>query len=184
MVVKGLGEYGLLVNSMNVPSAPCPPAGVIDCEPDVQWTPKAVPANTHPWTWCSCPERRWLVLYLRSDLIEMLRSMAQRGEQPSALLRTLVAQLGPETADRPLLVRYFSTAFCFTEGQGYKIFGWFPDGTGALRDADLDSLLSKRIQGSRAEWDKPGPDSENKLPTVSVVTKEGEAQLGHGRSRS
>jgi hypothetical protein len=70
------------------------------------------------------------------------------------MLRALVAQLGPEVADRPLLVRYFSEAFCFTEGQGYKIFGWFPDGTGALSDSGIDGLLLKRIQETRAEWDQ------------------------------
>ena len=94
------------------------------------------------------------MISLRSDLLEMLRSLARRGEQPSVMLRAMVAQLGPETADRPLLVRYFSTAFCFSEGQGYKIFGWFPDGTGALTDASLDDLLFKRVQETRTEWDK------------------------------
>jgi hypothetical protein len=102
---------------------------------------------------------------LRGDLIEMLRTMARRQEQPSAMLRAIVAQLGPETADRPLLVRYFSTAFCFTEGQGYKIFGWFPDGTGALTDAGIDSLLFKRIQETRRDWDKPDSDK------VEIVSK-------------
>jgi hypothetical protein len=95
------------------------------------------------------------MICLRTDLIEMLRTMARRGEQPSAMLRAVVAHLGPETADRPLLVRYFSTAFCFTDGQGYKIFGWFPDGSGTLKDSGLDSLLSGRIQETRPEWDKP-----------------------------
>jgi hypothetical protein len=52
------------------------------------------------------------------------------------------------------LVRYFSTAFCLTEGQGYKIFSWFPDATGALKDSDIDGFLSKPIQESRSEWDK------------------------------
>jgi hypothetical protein len=99
------------------------------------------------------------VICLRSDLIETLRSLARGGEQPSVMLRALVAELGPETADRPLLVRYFSTAFCFTEGQGYKIFGWFPDGTGALTDSDIDSLLSRRIQETRTAWDKDSPQS-------------------------
>jgi hypothetical protein len=98
------------------------------------------------------------VIHIRSDLVEMLRSMARRGEQPSVMLRAIVAQVGPEEADRPLLVRYFSTAFCFTEGQGYKIFGWFPDGSGALKDLGIDSLLFKRIQETRAEWDKPDSD--------------------------
>jgi hypothetical protein len=94
------------------------------------------------------------VIYLRSDLVEMLRSMARRGEQPSVMLRAVVAQLGSGTADRPLLVRYFSTAFCFTEGQGYKIFGWLPDGSGALKDSGIDRLLFQRIQETRPEWDK------------------------------
>jgi hypothetical protein len=74
------------------------------------------------------------------------------------MLRTIVEQLGPETADRPLLVRYFSVAFYFTEGQGYKTFGWFPDGTGALKDPDIDDLLLQRIQETRAQWDKPNVD--------------------------
>lgn len=96
---------------------------------------------------------------LRRDLVEMLRSMARRGEQRSVMLRAVVAELAPETADRPLLVRYFSTAFCFTEGQGYKIFGWFPDGTGALKDSGIDTLMFKRIQETRTEWDKPVSDN-------------------------
>jgi hypothetical protein len=75
------------------------------------------------------------------------------------MLRAVIAELGAETADRPLLVRYFSTAFCFTEGQGYKIFGWFPEGTGALNDSAIDSLLFKRIQETRAEWDTPVSDN-------------------------
>jgi hypothetical protein len=94
------------------------------------------------------------MITLRQDLVEMLRAMARREEQPSAMLRAVIAQLGPETADRPLLVRYFSTAFCFSEGQGYKIFGWFPDGTGTLKDADLDRLLFQRIQELRPAWDR------------------------------
>ena len=95
------------------------------------------------------------MICLRRDLVERLRAMARKGEQPSVMLRAIVAELGVETADRPLLVRYFTTAFCFTEGQAYKIFGWFPDGSGALQDSGIDDLLSKRIQETRSEWDKP-----------------------------
>jgi hypothetical protein len=51
------------------------------------------------------------------------------------------------------MVRYFSEAFRFTEGQAYTIFGWLPDGTGKLADSTLDYLLSKRIQQTRGEWD-------------------------------
>ena len=99
------------------------------------------------------------MMHLRRDLVEMRRSRTRSGEQPSVLLRAVVAALGPEVADRPLLVRYFSAAFCFADGQGYKIFSRFPDGTGALQDKDVDAMLSKRIQETRAEWE--GPVSDN-----------------------
>jgi nicotinamide riboside kinase len=85
--------------------------------------------------------------------------MARRGEKPSVMLHAIIAVLGPEAADRPVLVRYFSEAFCFQEGQAYKIFGWFLDGTGALKDSDIDSLLSGRIQETRAHWDERGPNT-------------------------
>ncbi len=100
------------------------------------------------------------MIRLRRDVVEMLRSRARRGEQPSGLLRAVVAELGAEEADRPHLVRYFSTAFCFTEGQAYKIFSWFPDGTGALQDKDIDNLLFKRIQETRPSWDSPVSDKD------------------------
>jgi hypothetical protein len=90
---------------------------------------------------------------LHADLIATVRSMARKGERPSAMLRAVIEQLGAETADGPLLVRLFSEAFCFAEGQGYKVFGWFPDGTGALKDTDLDLLLSESIRQTRAQWD-------------------------------
>jgi hypothetical protein len=104
------------------------------------------------------------MISLRTDLLEMLRSMARSGELPSVMLRAMVAQLGLESADRPLLVRYFSTAFCFADGQAYKIFGWFPDGTGALQDSGIDALLLKRIDETRAEWDKPEKRCHETVP--------------------
>jgi hypothetical protein len=88
-----------------------------------------------------------------SDLIYALRSMARGGGRPSAMLREIVSGVAPQEADRQLLVRYFSEAFCLTEGQAYHIFGWFPDGTGQLKDSDIDYLLAERIRQTRAEWD-------------------------------
>jgi hypothetical protein len=34
------------------------------------------------------------------------------------------------------------------------IQGWFPDGTGGLKDSDIDRIMFKRIQQTRTEWDK------------------------------
>jgi hypothetical protein len=91
---------------------------------------------------------------LDSNLVETLRFMARRGDQPSALLRVIIAHLSPATTDQLLLVRYFAVAFSFRDGQGHPIHGWFPDCSGELKDADIDRIMSKRIQQTRMEWDK------------------------------
>jgi hypothetical protein len=76
------------------------------------------------------------------------------------MLRTLVSEIpatvGEGLVDRNLLVQCFSEAFCFMDGQGYPIFGWLPDGTGELKDANIDYLLSRRIQQTRGAWEKDG----------------------------
>jgi hypothetical protein len=56
-------------------------------------------------------------------------------------------------ADRPLLVRNFAKAFRFTTGQSYKIFGWFPDASGALKDSAIDALPDKQIRQTQIAWD-------------------------------
>jgi hypothetical protein len=92
---------------------------------------------------------------LEGELIDNLRSMARQGKQPSAMLRAIVLQLSPRTVDQLLLVRYFATAFFFTDGQGHPIHGWFLDGSGELQDPDIDRIMSRRIQQTRTDWDKP-----------------------------
>ena len=92
---------------------------------------------------------------LEAELTDTLLSMAQREERPSAMLYAILSRLSPTPVDRLLLVHYFSRSFCFTEGQGHPIFGWFPDGHGELTDADIDRIMSKRMQQTRVEWDRP-----------------------------
>jgi hypothetical protein len=124
-----------------------------------------------PWTSFSYLERNIPVIYLRNDLIDMLRRMARNGQQPSAMLREMVVQLGADAGDRPVLVRYFSAAFSFSEGQGYKIFGWFPDGTGTLQDSDIDILLSPRILETRPEWENSDSACKNGVAVDSSPAK-------------
>jgi hypothetical protein len=89
---------------------------------------------------------------LRTDVIEAVRSMAREGSPPSEMLREIITRMSPESADQQLLVRYFSEAFHFTEGQAYSIFGWHPDGRGEVADSTLDYLLSKHMQETRSGW--------------------------------
>jgi hypothetical protein len=91
----------------------------------------------------------------QQEMVLALRSMASEGVAPSAMLRRLIAHHAmPEASvDRNMLVQYFSEAFSFADGEAYPIFGWRPDGTGELKDANIDYLLTKRIQRTRSEWD-------------------------------
>jgi hypothetical protein len=89
------------------------------------------------------------------EWVTIVRSLALTGRRLSEILRTLIAHesAGEDgEVDRNLLVQYFSGAFCFSDGQAYPIFGWSPDGTGELNDADIDKLLAKRIQQTQSQW--------------------------------
>ncbi len=85
--------------------------------------------------------------------------MARNGDRPSAILRDIITQHLPAIADQFKLIRYFAEAFFFNDGQGKPIHGWLPDGTGELKDADIDRIMSKRIQQTRTEWDKSDPSN-------------------------
>jgi hypothetical protein len=110
-------------------------------------------------------------------MVLTLRAMAREGVAPSAMLRRLIADHWPEVAgpnviDRNLLVQYFAEAFCFRDGEAYPVFGWRPDGTGELKDSDLDRLLTKRIQRTRDPWERqeslPSPRSSGDTPLIGL----------------
>jgi hypothetical protein len=95
----------------------------------------------------------------RPEIVDELRQMAGQQAAPSAMLRVLVARTWPARevgpVDRNLLVQYFCEAFGLEDGQAYPIFGWSPDGDGRLTDADLDVLLTKRMERSYFENSPP-----------------------------
>ena len=98
---------------------------------------------------------------LDSNLVEKIRRMDRRGDRPSVMLHAIVSHLAPASVDRLLLVSYFSDVFLFKDGQAHPIFGWFPDGSGELKDADIDRIMSKRIQQNRTQWDNPDQSSRH-----------------------
>jgi anti-sigma factor RsiW len=91
------------------------------------------------------------------ELEHALRVGVRDGTPPSRLLREVVRQIGPDRADRQFLARLLRDSFRFAEGEGHVVFGWMPDGTGPLSDAQLDYHLSKRIAANRERWDTPYP---------------------------
>lgn len=88
-----------------------------------------------------------------ATLTRIVRGLARAGVAPSNMLREVVRRVGHGRADRQYLVRLVSDAFHFREGEGHVIFGWQPDGSGELTDAQLDHHLGKRIQAARPAWD-------------------------------
>jgi hypothetical protein len=95
------------------------------------------------------------------NLVEKIRSMGRRGDCPSVILREIISHLSPAIADQFVLVRYFAEAFCFKDGEAHPIFGWFPGGICALTDADIDRIMSRRIEQTRMQWDSPDSQSRH-----------------------
>jgi hypothetical protein len=89
----------------------------------------------------------------RTEVVDILRSMALKGSQPSEMLRTIVSHYPDEMLDRNFFYQYFTEAFCFSEGEASPLFGWLPDGTGELKDANIDYLMTKRIAKNRSVWE-------------------------------
>ena len=89
---------------------------------------------------------------LDEQVIIQVRSLARRGVLPSAILREILPFVSLQEPDRRIhLVRYFKQAFCLPESP-MAIFGWNPDGSGELKDADLDRLLTKRMTQTLPKW--------------------------------
>jgi hypothetical protein len=79
--------------------------------------------------------------------------MAKDGSLPSSLFREVITRCAPESVDQQRVIRYFSEAFLFREGEAYTIIGWLPDGLGKLPDSTLEYHLAKRINKTRSAWD-------------------------------
>src|SRR4051794_21736958 len=96
----------------------------------------------------------------KTEVVGMLRTMAHQGRNPSEMLRKIISCHPSEMLDRNFFCQYFTEAFCFSEGEASPLFGWLPDGTGELKDANIDYLMNKRIQKNRSVWENaPGEPS-------------------------
>ena len=94
----------------------------------------------------------------KPELVCELRSMAANGSKPSDLLRLILSHHPDDPLARHLFYQYFTEAFCFSEGEASPLYGWLPDGTGELKDANIDYLMTRRIQKNRSAWE-PAPRS-------------------------
>lgn len=85
------------------------------------------------------------MLTLDQDHLSRLRDMAGQGIAPSQMLRDVLTRLNPEEPQAAVLAWYLMHAFRLEQHQVAAVFGWDPNGTGPLSDAQLDELLARHI---------------------------------------
>jgi hypothetical protein len=85
------------------------------------------------------------MLTLDQDHLSRLRAMASQGIAPSQMLRDLLGRLNPEEPRSAVLAWYLMHAFGLELSQVASVFGWNPEGTGPLSDAQLDEFLARHL---------------------------------------
>jgi hypothetical protein len=87
--------------------------------------------------------------------LEQLRDRYRRHATPSELLREIMRLLGGERCHRLDLVANIRAVFALSLSEAKPIGGWEPDGTGELKDAQIDGFLTPAIENNRSLWDRP-----------------------------
>ena len=91
------------------------------------------------------------MLTLEQEHLTRLREMARQGIPPAQMLRDLLSRLRPEEPRSAVLAWYLMNAFLLEQHQVSAVFGWDPEGTGPLGDAQLNELLARHILTKAAE---------------------------------
>jgi len=86
------------------------------------------------------------MLTIEQDYLTRLRRLAGQGIAPSQMLRDLLTRISPEEPRSAILAWYLMQAFQLEQHQVSAVFGWNPDGTGALSDDQLNEILARHIR--------------------------------------
>lgn len=92
---------------------------------------------------------------LDAATLEQLRDRYRNQVSPSELLREITRLLGGEQYHPLDLVANLRAAFALGLADASPIGGWSPDGTGELKDAQIDGFLTPAIEKNRTLWDRP-----------------------------
>ena len=87
--------------------------------------------------------------------LERLRDRYRNHAAPSELLREIMRLLGAEQCHRLDVLANIRAVFALSLSEASPIGGWSPDGTGELKDAQLDGFLTPAIEKNRGLWDRP-----------------------------
>lgn len=92
---------------------------------------------------------------LDATTLEQLRDRYRHHATPAELLREIVRLLGGERCHRIDLLANIRAVFALSLSEASPIGGWSPDGTGELKDAQIDGFLIPAIERNRTRWDVP-----------------------------
>jgi hypothetical protein len=100
------------------------------------------------------------MLTLEEEHLSRLREMVCRGVTPSQMARDLLDRLNPEEPGNATVALYLMHAFGLEAYQVSSVFGWNPNGTGPLSDADLDRFLGRHLRAKTGGQGLPGVMNE------------------------
>src|SRR5256885_5674297 len=92
---------------------------------------------------------------LDRDTIERLRDRYRHQGSPSDVLREIIRLLPSQPYHKLDLLANIRAVFGLSLGEASPIGGWSPDGSGELKDAQIDGFLVPAIEGKRHQWDFP-----------------------------
>jgi hypothetical protein len=87
--------------------------------------------------------------------IERLRERYRRQGSVSEVLREITRLLPSQPYHKLDLLANIRAVFALSLGEASPICGWSPDGSGELKDAQIDGFLIPAIEGKRNQWDFP-----------------------------
>lgn len=93
---------------------------------------------------------------LDPETLEALRAQYRDQATPSAILREIVRRLGgPGSCHKLDLLANVRAVFGLSLAEASPVGGWAADGTGELKDAQIDGFLTPAIENHRSDWDLP-----------------------------
>jgi hypothetical protein len=91
--------------------------------------------------------------------LDGLRDGYRKTASPAAVLKQIARSAAHQPCHKLELIARMRSAFGLSLQQASPIAGWSPDGTGELKDAQIDTFLTPAIESTRGVWDhRPGED--------------------------
>ncbi len=86
--------------------------------------------------------------------LDELRNRYRQTASPAAVLKEIVRSTEPQPCHKVDLIARMRAVFELTLQQASPIAGWAADGSGELKDQQIDGFLVPAIETNRSRWDR------------------------------